>query len=128
MSRSATVLRGLIAVHLVWTFLLTPLALEPRPVSSINPLGDVSLLLIFTVVALDIAAFVIVGRNPATAWRLAAVGPFIFVGPFIGDQLGYFATIAAPTRITVLELLAFATQVAIFFVALRIRREVAAGS
>ena len=127
MSRSATVLRGLIAAHLVWTVLLTPLALEPRPFSSINPVGYLSLVLIFTVVALDIAAFVIVGHNPATAWRLAAVGPFLFVGPFIGDQLGYFATIAAPARITVLEVLAFATQLAILFVALRIRRETASG-
>jgi hypothetical protein len=50
------------------------------------------------------------------------------VGPFIGDQLGYFATIAAPTRITVLELLALATQVAILFVAIRIRREAATSS
>jgi hypothetical protein len=128
MSRPTTVLRGLIAVHLLWTFLLTPLALEPRPFSSINLLGYASLALIFTVVGLDIAAFVLVDRRPAVAWRLAAFGPFLFVGPLIGDQLGYFATIAAPLRITVLEVLAFVTQVAILFVALRLRREAAAGA
>jgi hypothetical protein len=49
------------------------------------------------------------------------------VGPFIDDQLGYFATLAPPTRITVLEVLAFATQLAILFVSLRIRREIATG-
>jgi hypothetical protein len=128
MSRPTTVLRGLIAVHLLWTFLLTPLALEPRPFSSINLLGYASLALIFTVVALDVAAFVLVDRRRAVAWRLAAVGPFLFVGPFIGDQLGYFASIAAPARITALEILAFGTQVAILFVALRLGRDTAAGA
>lgn len=91
MTRLATMLRVLIGVRLVWTFLLTPLALEPRPFSVINPIGYLSLALIFTTVALDIAAFVLVGRNPRTAATLAAIGPFLFVGPFLGDLAGLFA-------------------------------------
>jgi len=122
MNRPVNVLRVLIAVHLVWTFLLTPAALEPRPFSSISPIGWLSLLLIFTTVGLDIAAFAIVGRNPRRAGQLAAIGPFLFVGPFVGDQLGYFASLAAPARVTVLEIAALITQIAILFVALRLRR------
>ncbi len=122
MNRPANVLRVLIAVHLVWTFLLTPAAFEPRPFSAISLIGWLSLLLIFTTVGLDIAAFAIVGRNARRAGQLAAVGPFLFVGPFIGDQLGYFASLPAPTRVTVLEIAALVTQIAILFVALRLRR------
>ena len=66
MSRQ-TQLRALVALHLLWTFLLTPIALEPRPFSSFNPLGFVSLALIFTTVALDIVSFVIVRGRPRTA-------------------------------------------------------------
>lgn len=123
MNRPATILRILIAIHVLWTFLLTPAALEPRPFESITVVGWISLILIFTVVALDIAAFALVGRNPRLAAGLAGVGPFLLVGPVIGDQLGYFATIAAPLQITLLELAALATQVAILFVALRLRAD-----
>ena len=122
MTRPATLLRGLIAVHLVWTFLLTPAALEPRPFSSITVVGWVSLALIFTTVGLDIAAFAIVGRNPRTAALLASIGPFLFVGPFIGDQLGFFATLPAPTQVTALEVAALATQLAILFIAMAVDR------
>src|SRR5260221_13608482 len=119
MYRAATALRGLIVLHLIWTFLLTPLGLEPRPFVSITPIGWLSLVLIFTVVGLDIAALVLVGRRPRTAFLLAAVGPFLFIGPVIGDQIGLFATLPAPSQITVLELLAVATQIAILYVAVR---------
>jgi hypothetical protein len=122
MTRLATMLRLLIGVHLVWTFLLTPVALEPRAFSVINPIGYLSLALIFTTVALDIVAFAIVGRNPRTAATLAALGPFLFVGPFLGDLAGLFATVRAPLQIVVLEFLAFGTQLAILYVALRLRR------
>ncbi len=115
-------LRGLIVIHLAWTFLLTPLALEPRPFEVITTIGYISLALIFTVVALDIVALIIAGRNPRRAALIAMVGPFLLVGPVIGDQVGVFATVPPPAVITALELLALATQVAIFFVALRIRR------
>jgi hypothetical protein len=121
MSRPATLLRALVAVHLLWTFLLTPVALEPRPFSAITAIGYLSLVLIFTVVALDIAAFIFVGRNPRRASSLAAAGPFLFVGPFIGDQLGLFATTRPPTQITVLEIAAFATQLALLYTAVRLR-------
>jgi hypothetical protein len=123
MTRSVTMLRILIAVHLVWTALLTPAALEPRPFSSISPIGWISLALIFTTVGLDIVAFVIVRRNPRLAGLLAAIGPFLFVGPFLGDQLGLFASLPAPARITLLEVLAFLTQLAILYVAIGLRRE-----
>ena len=123
MNRPATPFRVLIAIHVVWTFLLTPAALEPRPFSSISPIGWLSLVLIFTTVGLDIAAFAIVGRNPARAGLLAAIGPFLFVGPFIGDQIGLFASLRPPTQVTLLEVAAFATQLAILAVALRLRRE-----
>jgi hypothetical protein len=123
MIRSAATLRILIAIHVLWTFLLTPAALEPRPFSSITVIGWVSLALIFTVVALDIAAFAVAARNPRLAMRVAVPGPFLLVGPVIGDQLGYFATIAAPFQITILEIAALATQVAILFVAVGLRAE-----
>jgi hypothetical protein len=122
MIRPTTSLRILIGTHFVWTFLLTPAALETRPFSAITATGWVSLGLIFTTVALDIAAFVLAERDPRRAGLLAAIGPFLFVGPFIGDQLGYFASLPAPSAITVIEVLALATQVAILFVALRLRR------
>jgi hypothetical protein len=89
----------------------------------INPIGWLSLALIFTTVGLDIVAFALAGSRPRTAALLAAIGPFLFVGPFIGDQLGLFATIPAPTVISILELLAFLTQLAILYVALRLRRQ-----
>jgi hypothetical protein len=123
MIRFATTLRILIAIHVLWTFLLTPAALEPRPFSSITVIGWVSLALIFTVVAFDIASFAIVGRNPRVARLLAVPGPFLLVGPVIGDQLGYFATIAAPFQITLLEIAALVTQAAILFVVVRLRPE-----
>src|SRR5438477_270224 len=93
MIRSVPTLRILILAHLVWTFLLTPAALEPRPFSSINPIGWLSLVLIFTTVGLDIAAFALVARNPRQAALLAAVGPLLFVGPYVGDLLGLFSSI-----------------------------------
>jgi hypothetical protein len=126
MRNSVLWLRGLIVIHLVWTFLLTPLALEPRPFSVITAIGYASLVLIFTVVALDIVVLVIAGRSPRLAGLIAAIGPFLLVGPVIGDQVGLFATVPPPAVITALELLALATQVAIFFVALRLRRQTGA--
>ena len=123
MIRPATMLRALIGIHVLWTFLLTPLALEPRPFSSITVIGYLSLALIFTVVALDLVAFAVVGRNPRLARRLAVLGPFLLVGPVIGDQLGFFATIAPPFQITLLEIAALATQIAILYVAVRLPLE-----
>src|SRR5215207_9576799 len=119
MPRSASTLRILVAIHVLWTLLLTPAALEPRPFESITVIGWISLALIFTVVALDILAFAVVGRDPRLAGHLASVGPFLLVGPVIGDQLGYFATIPAPLPITALELAALVPQVAILYVAVR---------
>jgi hypothetical protein len=124
MSRPVT-LRILIAVHLVWTFLLTPIALEPRPFSTINPIGWASLAMIFTTVGLDIAAFAILSRNARTAATLAAIGSVLFIPPFVGDQLGLFSTLRPPTQITVVEIAALVTQLAILVVALRLRRETA---
>jgi hypothetical protein len=126
MTRSAIWLRLLIGVHLVWTVLLTPAALETRPFSSISPIGWISLVLIFTTVGLDIAAFLLARRNPRAAGLLAAIGPFLFIGPFIGDQVGLFSSLKAPAQITVVEVLALLTQAAILYVALRLRREAAA--
>ena len=126
MDRSGTLVRILIAAHLAWTFMLTPAALEPRPFSVISPLGWFSLVLIFTVVGLDIVAFILVRRNPRTAGLLAAIGPFLFVGPFIGDQAGLFASVRAPFEITVFEAVAFVTQLAILYVALGLRQEATA--
>src|SRR5207253_7954821 len=108
--------------HLVWTFLLTPVALEPRPFSSINPIGWLSLALIFTTVGLDIAALVLVGRDPRQAALLAALGPLLFVGPYLGDLLGLFSSIRPPFQIVAIETAAVVTQLAIGYVALGIRR------
>lgn len=118
----STVLRILVAVHLVWTFLLTPLALEPRPFSSFTPLAFASLAMIFTTVTLDVAAFVIVGSRTRTAATLVAIGALLFVPPFIVDQLGLFSSIPAPTQITILEIAALATQLALLYVGTRLRR------
>jgi hypothetical protein len=125
MNRPATQLRLLIGAHLVWTFLLTPAAFETRPFSTFTPIGYISLALIFTTVGLDIAAFIIVGRRPRIAGSMAAIGPFLFVGPFIGDQVGLFSTLRPPTAISVLEVVAFLTQLTILWVALRLRRSAA---
>ena len=114
-------LRILFVAFFVWTFLLTPLALEPRPFSVISPIGFASLALIFTVVVLDIVAFLMLGRNPRTAGLLAAMGPFLYVGPLIGDQGGLFASVRPPLRITIFEVIAFVTQLAILFFAVRLR-------
>jgi hypothetical protein len=122
MSRLAQ-LRGLVLVHLVWTFLLTPIALEPRPFSSFGTLAFVSLALIFTTVTLDIIAFVIVRGRPRLAGTLVAIGALLFVPPFGVDQAGLFSTIPAPTQITILEVAALITQLALFVVGFRLRRE-----
>jgi hypothetical protein len=122
MTRPAMTLRFLIAVHLVWTFLLTPLAFEPRPFSSFTPLGFVSLALIFTTVALEIGAFALVFRRPITAGTAAAIGPVLFVPAFLIDQFGLFSSQRPPTQITALEIAALATQLVIFYVALQLRR------
>ena len=114
-------LRILFVAFFVCTFLLTPLALEPRPFSVISPIGFASLVLIFTVVALDIVALLILGRNPRTAGLLAAIGPFLYIGPLIGDQVGLFASIRPPLRITIFEVIAFLTQLVILFFAVRFR-------
>jgi hypothetical protein len=117
MHRTAIALRALIVVHLVWTFLLTPLGLEPRPFASITLIGWLSLVLIFSVVALDIAAFLLLGRRPRTAFGIASAGPFLLIGPVVGDQAGYFSALPPPPPITVLEVLAVLTQLAILYVA-----------
>ena len=117
-----TVLRILVGVHLVWTVLLTPLALEPRPFSSFTPLAFVSLAMIFTTVTLDVVAFAIVGTRTRLAAALVAIGAVLFVPPFIVDQLGLFSTIPAPTQITILEIAALATQLALLYVGMRLRR------
>jgi len=122
MSRPATQLRLLIGAHLVWTVLLTPAAFETRPFSSFTPIGFVSLALVFTTVGLDIAAFILVGRRPHLAGSLAAIGPFLFVGPFIVDQAGLFSALRPPTVISLLEVVALLTQLSILWVALRVRR------
>jgi hypothetical protein len=126
MTRYALWLRLFIGLHLVWTVLLTPAVLETRPFSTITQIGWISLALIFTTVGLDLVAFVLAGGRPRIAGLLAAVGPFLFVGPFIGDQLGLFSTLPAPGSIVVVEVLALATQLAILYVALRLRREASA--
>src|SRR5712691_638399 len=102
MSRPGTLLRLLIGAHLVWSVLLTPAGFETRPFSSFTPLAYISLALIFTTIGLDIVAFLIVGRRPRLAGLLASIGPFLFVGPFFVDQLGYFSSLRAPTVIAVL--------------------------
>ena len=122
-----TILRILVGVHLVWTVLLTPLALEPRPFSSFTPLAFVSLAMIFTTVTLDVVAFVIVGTRTRTAATLVAIGGLLFVPPFIVDQLGLFSTIPAPTQITILEIAALATQLALLYLGMRLRRGSPAG-
>ena len=119
--RGPTVLRILVGVHLIWTVLLTPLALEPRPFSSFTPLAFVSLAMIFTTVMLDVVAFVIVSTRTRTAATLVAIGALLFVPPFIVDQLGLFSTIPAPTQITILEIAALATQLALLYVGIRLR-------
>jgi hypothetical protein len=122
MTRAAMTLRILIGIHLVWTVLLTPLAFEPRPFSSFTALGFLSLALIFTTVTLEIVAFALVFRRPATAAIAATIGPLLFIPPFLIDQLGFFSSQAAPTRITALEIAALLTQFAILYVATRLRR------
>jgi hypothetical protein len=117
MSRPIALLRGLIVLHLIWTYLLTPLALEPRPFATITVIGWISLVLIFTTVALDIVAFVVAGGRPRLAFLLAAIGPFLLVGPVIGDQVGLFATLPPPPQIVALEALAMLTQLAILYLA-----------
>ncbi len=74
MTRLATMLRVLIGVHLVWTFLLTPVALEPRPFSVINPIGYLSLALIFTIVTLDIVGSVRIGARTVPDCRPGVPG------------------------------------------------------
>jgi hypothetical protein len=122
MPRPATTLRILIGIHLVWTVLLTPIAFEPRPFSSFTTLGYVSLGLIFTTVALDIVAFVLANRRSVTAGTAAAIGALLFVPAFVVDQLGYFSSQAAPTQITILEIAALVTQLALLWAGLRLRR------
>lgn len=122
MPRPSVTLRILIGIHLVWTVLLTPLAFEPRPFSSFTSLGFVSLGLIFTTVTLDVAAFVLANRRPGTAGMAAVVGALLFVPAFAVDQLGYFSSQPAPTQITVLEIAALITQLAILWAGLRLRR------
>jgi hypothetical protein len=122
MSRPAMTLRILIGFHFVWTILLTPIAFEPRPFSSFTTLGFLSLGLIFTTVALDVVAFILANRRPIAAGSAAAIGAVLFIPAFVVDQLGYFSSEKAPTIITVLEIAALLTQLAILYVALRLRR------
>lgn len=68
-------------------------------------------------------ALILARRHPRRAGLLAAIGPFLFVGPFLGDQLGVFASIRPLFQITVLEIAAMLTQIAILFVAVRLRRQ-----
>jgi len=116
-------LRFFIGLHMIWTVLLTPAVLETRPFSTITTVGWISLVLIFITVGLDIVAFLLAGRQPRLAGLLAAIGPFLFIGPFIGDRLGLFSSLKAPGPIVVVEVLALMTQLAILYVALRLRRE-----
>jgi hypothetical protein len=118
-----TQLRSLIVVHLVWTFLLTPAAFETRPFSSFNPLGFASLALIFTTVTLDVVTLLIVKRRTRLATALAMLGTALFIPPFLVDQLGLFSTLGAPTAIVILEYAALITQLAIGYVAYRLRQE-----
>ena len=106
---------------MVWTVLLTPAAFETRPFSTFTTIGFISLVLIFTTVGLDIAAFITVGRRPRLAGLLASIGPFLFVGPFLVDQFGLFSSRPAPVVIAVLEVTALVTQIAILLVARRLR-------
>ena len=78
--------------------------------------------MIFTTVTLDVVAFAIVGTRTRLAAALVAIGAVLFVPPFIVDQLGLFSTIPAPTQITILEIAALATQLALLYVGMRLRR------
>jgi hypothetical protein len=127
MTVSTNTLRLLVGMHLVWTVLLTPIAFEPRPFSSFTTLGFVSLALIFTTVTLDVVAYVLAPRRPATAGTLVAIGAILFVPPFFIDQLGLFSSQAAPTQIVVLELAALVTQLALLYVGWRLRRGASPG-
>jgi len=121
-----TQLRLLIGVHLVWTFLLTPAAFETRPFASFNPIGFASLALIFTTVTLDIVTLLIVQRRTRLATTLAMVGTALFIPPFLVDRAGLFSTLGAPAAIVVLEYAALITQLAIGYVAYRLRQGTAA--
>lgn len=57
---------------------------------------------------------------------VAAIGPFLFVGPFIGETiLAFLASVRPPLQVTILEVIAFLTQLAILFFAVRLRRAAA---
>jgi len=121
MPRPAVALRTLIAIHFVWTFLLTPIAFEPRPFSSFTVLGFGSLALIFTTVALDIAAFVLATRRPRTAGLAASIGAVLFIPAFLIDRAGLFSSESAPATIVILEAAALVTQVLILWSGYRLR-------
>jgi hypothetical protein len=75
---------------------------------------------------LNIVSFALMARRPRRAALLAAIGPFLFIGPVSADQLGLFSAIAPPFRSSVVEAVAALTQLAILFVAVRLRRVSAA--
>ena len=82
--------------------------------------------MIFTTVGLDIVALINATKRPRFAGTLAVLGALVFVLPFISDQFGFFWKLPAPGAVATLELIAIVTQVAIFVVALRLKRGVAA--
>ena len=94
-----------LVVYLICDILLTPVGFETRPLNGITTLGFVTLALIFVGLATIIASLALLSRNSRLSSNLAMIGLLLYFPAFISDRTGYFASLASPTAITVVEVI-----------------------
>ena len=103
--------------------LLTPLGFETRPATDLKTVGYIAIGTIFTALALDVAALVLLFRRVRLASSLAIVGSFLFFFPIIGDRTGAFFSLPIPPAINTLEYIFAPVLLVTLFLASKVRRE-----
>ncbi|MCI4363709.1 MAG: hypothetical protein L3K13_05320 [Thermoplasmata archaeon] len=114
---------ALLLLGFVCVFLLTPAGFETRPIPSIHPLGFVVLVAIFSTVALNAAALLLLGRRPRLAATLVLPGFFLVLAGISVDQVGLFSSFRPPFRISLVEPVFVLIELGAMLFALRIFRE-----
>ena len=123
-SRNATALGVLLVVNVALVVLLTPLGFESRPPTALKVGGYLAIATIFTGLALDLAAIVLlVKRRARMASSLALLASVLFLFPNLGDQAGVFFSLPIPPVVNTLEYIFMVVLVATLVVAWMVYRE-----
>ena len=124
LSRRANYLVVLLVVYVIADILLTPLAgLETRPVSKVTTIGYTTLALLFVGLALNVACLVLTLRHYKRSPIFGIIGSILYFPAAIADQTSQFSSLAAPTGITIVEIIEGLVAIGIIVLGLLVFQE-----